>query len=150
MASDPAPDPAPPLAVCVVVAAGDRYLFVRRAPGRPAPGYWTPVTGKLEPGETLAEAAVREVREETGLDVSILPGELQRTLTADGGYLLVWFRAVPRGGQGPLILAPDEVSEARWVTAAEILELSPLFSATRDFFASEGDHAVAHPAPTHA
>lgn len=32
------------------------------------PGFWQSVTGSLEPGETLSEAAVREVHEETGLE----------------------------------------------------------------------------------
>ncbi|OFZ67119.1 MAG: dihydroneopterin triphosphate diphosphatase [Betaproteobacteria bacterium RBG_16_56_24] len=36
------------------------------------PGYWQSVTGSCEPGETLVETAVREVREETGLDARLL------------------------------------------------------------------------------
>lgn len=34
------------------------------------PGYWQSVTGSCEPGETLRDTALREVREETGLDAS--------------------------------------------------------------------------------
>jgi len=37
-------------------------------------GYWDFAKGKLEPGETVLEAAVREVKEETNLDVDIHPG----------------------------------------------------------------------------
>ena len=42
-------------------------LLIRRAPGRMYPGLWQCVTGKLEPGERIADGALREVAEETGL-----------------------------------------------------------------------------------
>ena len=48
-------------------ARGAEFLALRRAPGRNLPGVWQPVTGKIELLETPAEAALREVREETGL-----------------------------------------------------------------------------------
>ena len=49
-------------------AAGDpEILLIRRAPDRMYPGLWQCVTGKLEPGERIADAALREVAEETGL-----------------------------------------------------------------------------------
>lgn len=47
--------------------SGPRYLMLRRLPGRG--GFWQPVTGAPQPGETDAAAATREVREETGFDV---------------------------------------------------------------------------------
>src|SRR6476659_3380956 len=40
-------------------------LLIRRAPGRILPGLWQCVSGKLEPGERIAEGALREVAEET-------------------------------------------------------------------------------------
>lgn len=48
----------------VVVTAGGEYLLLNRV--RP-PGFWQSVTGSLEPGESLRCAALRELREETGL-----------------------------------------------------------------------------------
>lgn len=55
-----------PESVLVVVhAPGPRVLLLERV--RPE-GFWQSVTGSLEPGETPAEAAAREVAEETGLD----------------------------------------------------------------------------------
>ena len=45
--------------------AGAEILLIRRAPGRILPGLWQCVSGKLEPGERIAEGALREVAEET-------------------------------------------------------------------------------------
>lgn len=57
-----------PRSVQVVIFSGARearrYLLLRRVPEHG--GFWQSVTGSLEPGETHAQAAIREVREETG------------------------------------------------------------------------------------
>ena len=57
-----------PVSVLVVIytASGD-VLLLERADHR---GYWQSVTGSREQGEALAETAIREVREETGLDAA--------------------------------------------------------------------------------
>ena len=51
---------------------GWRVLVVRRGPGGRCPDAWEAVHGKIEPGERPEHAAVREVREETGLVVERL------------------------------------------------------------------------------
>ena len=43
------------------------FLALRRSVGSSLAGIWQPVTGKIDRGETMLDAAVREVREETGL-----------------------------------------------------------------------------------
>jgi 8-oxo-dGTP pyrophosphatase MutT (NUDIX family) len=48
-------------------AARLEILLIRRAPDRIFPGLWQCVTGGIEPGERVPRAAMREVREETGL-----------------------------------------------------------------------------------
>ena len=73
MGEDPVADAAAPghrlpHEVMVFVRRGDEYLVLHRSPHREA--YWHVVAGALEPGETPAEAAAREVREEVGLDAA--------------------------------------------------------------------------------
>ena len=53
-----------------VVERGGHYLVGKRPEGVPLAGYWEFPGGKIEPGETAEQAAVRECREETGLDVT--------------------------------------------------------------------------------
>jgi 8-oxo-dGTP pyrophosphatase MutT (NUDIX family) len=57
--------------VLLVTASLDVLLFSSLDPGNPdRPRHWFAVGGGVEAGETLAETAVREVREETGLELS--------------------------------------------------------------------------------
>ena len=51
---------------------GDEFLIGLRPEGAPLAGYWEFPGGKLQPGESAAEAAVRECLEETGLAVRVL------------------------------------------------------------------------------
>jgi dATP pyrophosphohydrolase len=67
-----------PVSVLVVIHSADgQVLLMERAD---APGYWQSVTGSQDAGETLLETAIREVREETGLDATafeLTPWEIE-------------------------------------------------------------------------
>jgi 8-oxo-dGTP pyrophosphatase MutT (NUDIX family) len=59
----------PPHEVLVVVRRGDEFLVLHRSPLHDA--YWHLVAGGIEPGESAAAAAARELREEVGLDEAV-------------------------------------------------------------------------------
>jgi 8-oxo-dGTP diphosphatase len=58
--------PRPELCVGIVAVRDEALLMVQRGRG-PGRGYWSLPGGRVEPGETMAEAVVRELDEETGL-----------------------------------------------------------------------------------
>ncbi len=124
-------------AIAAVVRRDDgRYLLVRRARGVSAGGYWTTVTGKPDPGESLAEALRREVREEVGLSVTA-GAELYRCDTHDRRFVIIWFEAAldePASAYGPLSLLVAEIDQALWLTAQEAAGCDPMFPDTRRFF----------------
>jgi len=119
-----------PLAVAVIVRHGDRVLLVQRAPTIALPGYWTPVTGRLEADESPADAAHREVFEEVGLRIDLGP-ELVRGPTSNGLFMLIYFAAHLRDDVSDPRPDPREVSEARWLTAEEALTVEPMLPTTR-------------------
>lgn len=117
--------------VAVIVRDDGRVLVIQRAPGVSRPGYWTPLSGRVEPGETHPEAVVRESREEVGLAVTPV-AKVWECDTDDGRYRLHWWTA--RAGAGRLELDPAEVSDARWIDPAEFGALDPTFADDRAFF----------------
>ena len=46
-------------AVVAVLLRADRVLAIRRGPGVARPGYWQPLSGRIEPGESQRDAVVR-------------------------------------------------------------------------------------------
>jgi 8-oxo-dGTP diphosphatase len=98
-----------------------RLLMVRRA-HEPAAGTWSVPGGRVEPGETDAQAVAREVLEETGLVVK--PGDLVGTVerpTASGDvYDIFDYAAEVVSGE---LAAATDAADARWVGDHELLEL---------------------------
>jgi NAD+ diphosphatase len=102
-------------AVIMLVEDGERLLLHRQKPW-PA-GMWSVLAGFLEPGETLEQAVVREVAEETGIKVA----ELRYVASQPWPFpasLMVAFTA--RAVGGTLTPAFDELEDARWFSRAEL------------------------------
>jgi 8-oxo-dGTP diphosphatase len=118
-------------AIVAVLRRDDRVLVIQRSPQVRHPGYWGPLSGKLELGETQEEAVVREVHEEVGLTVTPL-AKVWESVTGDHQFRLHWWTAETEAGE--VIMGPGEVSDARWVTAEEFLTMEPTFAADREFF----------------
>jgi ADP-ribose pyrophosphatase YjhB (NUDIX family)/GNAT superfamily N-acetyltransferase len=110
-----------PAAGAVVVDDDGRVLLVQRG-HEPERGRWTVPGGRLEEGETAAEAAVREVREETGLAVEVHEElwSLVKPVDDEHDYEIHDFRASVVGGE----LRPgDDAPDARWFAPEELTEL---------------------------
>jgi 8-oxo-dGTP pyrophosphatase MutT (NUDIX family) len=118
-------------AVVAVVARAGRVLVIKRGPQVARAGYWAPLSGRVEPGESQPEAVVREVREEVGLAVRPI-AKVWECDTDDGRFRLYWWTAEVTGGE--LMLDPYEVSEARWLWPAEFRQLAPTFADDHVFF----------------
>jgi 8-oxo-dGTP diphosphatase len=113
----------PVVGVGAVVVAGNSVLLVRRA-HEPLKGEWSLPGGGVELGETLEAAIMREVREETGLDIEVGPvvEVLDRLRLAPDGrlrfhFVLVDFLCRPMstaGGHGAISPASD-ADAAEWV-----------------------------------
>jgi len=121
--------PRVPCAGAVVHDGAGRLLLIRRGqePGR---GLWSLPGGRCEPGESAAETAVREVREETGLEVAAGPlvGTVERPGLGGAVYVIDDVACTVLGGE----LAPgDDADDARWVDAAG-LALLPLVDGLLD------------------
>ncbi|MCY3806922.1 MAG: NUDIX hydrolase [bacterium] len=123
--------------VCVgAIAVRDGcVLLVRRGHG-PAAGQWSVPGGRVEWGETLAAAVVREVAEETGLEV--LCEEFADWVERIGDqhhYVIADFWVTVLSDHPPV--AGDDAAEARWVPL-EGLDVLDLTAGLRDFFARIG------------
>jgi 8-oxo-dGTP diphosphatase len=110
-------------AVGVVCLRGDEVLLIRRGTP-PRLGEWSLPGGRIEPGEAVRDAALRELREETGVEAEladlldvvdgIFPGEPPRH------YVLIDFAARWISGEP---VAGDDAAEAAFHPLAQAVEL---------------------------
>lgn len=98
------------------LSSGWRVLVVQRARNTRCPGAWETVHGRIEPGEEPEQAAVREVREETGLAVerlynlTVQPFYLHTSHTVQLAVVFVAFVAEP----GEVVLG-EEHQDSAWL-----------------------------------
>jgi ADP-ribose pyrophosphatase YjhB (NUDIX family) len=109
---------------CVGAVATDeqgRLLMIQRGHD-PGAGLWSIPGGRIEPGETDAQALVREMLEETNLQVKVgrLIGRVQRPGLAGSVIDIRDYAATVTGGT---LRAGDDAADARWVTPAELARL---------------------------
>ncbi len=113
------PLPAPAPCVGVICLRGDEVLLIRRG-NPPRQGEWSLPGGRIEPGERAAEAALRELREETGVEaeivglVDVVDGVFPE---AQRHYVLIDYAAEWRSGEP---VAGDDATEARFVPVGDV------------------------------
>lgn len=111
-----------PVVRAIIVDEAGRVLLLRRANTGYGQGAWCLPGGKIDHGQTIAEALVREVREETELEVTraellLLQDSLPQ---APGGMHCInfYFRCRARGA----LRLNDESSASAWIAAAELAD----------------------------
>jgi ADP-ribose pyrophosphatase YjhB (NUDIX family) len=105
----------PFLTVCVVVIDDGNILLTKRNDFH----IWCLPSGGVEDGETAAEAAIRETKEESGVDIQLkaLVGIYSRPAEMPTGHAMV-FSAIPTGGE--LRVQPGETLEVRYFPFDEL------------------------------
>ena len=140
----------PVVGVGVVVWRGDRILLIKRGKP-PRQGQWSLPGGAQKLGETLAETARREVREETGIEIDL--GDIIATLDLidrdEAGhvrhhYTLVDFVAE---GQETTLQAGDDAADARWFSREEVDQLGLWSETFRVIDLAAGKRAAATKRP---
>lgn len=125
----------PQVCVGAVVIDGSQILLIQR--GRPPEaGRWSLPGGRVEHGETLAEAVVREVREETGLEVICGPliGWVER-IHEGFHYVILDFEATALEPEP--IRAGDDAADVAWIEIDDLGELH-LVEGVLEFLSDHG------------
>jgi 8-oxo-dGTP pyrophosphatase MutT (NUDIX family) len=111
-------------AVGVFVFSKDRFLLLQRNKEKPQGGQWGLPAGKIDEGETPLAAAIRELFEETGIQVDTME-ELGCGIWQFPGYALEFtsFR-LTLSGEVSISLGHAEHAAYKWVTPAECLAMT--------------------------
>ena len=125
----------PQICVGAIAVENECLLMIRR--GRwPGLGEWSLPGGRVEAGETLAEAVVRELVEETGVEAVCdqFVGWVER-IGEDYHYVILDFRVTVLEPTDPV--AGDDAIEAAWVPLPDVSEL-PLVEGLAEFLHDNG------------
>ena len=118
--------------VAAVIKDQNKFLLGKRSLSKKsAPGYWCPVSGKIEIGETEQEAVVREVFEEVNL-VVVAKSKLGIFDTRDRSATIHWWLVDVVSGAPSL--KNDEHSELGWFAITEMEILENIFSEDIELF----------------
>jgi mutator protein MutT len=113
----------PIVGVGAVIVNDGKAIIIKRA-NDPYKGQWSIPGGRVELGESLADAVRREMREETGLDVEVGPLiEVFERIQRDADqriryhFVIVDYLCTCVGGE---LCASDDAEEAAWVTGEDL------------------------------
>jgi 8-oxo-dGTP pyrophosphatase MutT (NUDIX family) len=134
------PDPIARTVGALFIRADGRVLLGLRAPTKKAwPGHWDSIGGRLEDGESLEEALIREIREEIGvtpLEYRLIAKVRERRPELYGDALHHVY-AVTRWRGGEPANVCDEHTELKWFSIGEMLLLTNIVDADYPRFARQ-------------
>jgi 8-oxo-dGTP diphosphatase len=121
--------PSRPVAAAIVTSAKG-VLISKRRNGEPSWGF---VTGEVEPGEDPKDAAGRETKEETGLEIRVGQSIGERVHPRTG-RMMIYFAARPVRSTKVFVGDAAELSEVKWASLSEAEEVLPdMFGPVRDY-----------------
>lgn len=109
---------------CIIFDKNKKVLLIHQIAG----DYWGFPKGHVEEGETELQTALREVKEEVGLDVEIIDPKYRYVLN----YIIkeknvdkttILYLARPKQENAKAIIQEAEVTESKWITTEEAFEL---------------------------
>ncbi len=113
----------PIVGVGIMIREGDNYLLIKRA-ANPDKGLWSVPGGLVEVGERIEDAAIREAKEETCLDVKLVErlGVVDKIEYDESGkvfyhFIIIQYLAEVIGGE---MCPMDDALEAKWVTLDQL------------------------------
>ena len=114
-------EPRPILGASAAVFRGNDVLLVKRGKP-PGAGLWSLPGGKVRRGETVLEAAIRELGEETGVVANLQPmAGFFEIITDDVHFVIACHAGLWRSGA---VIPGDDAEEARFVPLAEVATLA--------------------------
>ena len=120
------------VAVAVILRSDGTFLLASRPPGKPYAGYWEFPGGKVEPGETVHSALVRELHEELGIEVTHATPWITRYFDYPHAQVTLSFfrvsgwRGEPHAKEGQIL---------NWQTPGHI-QVNPVLPANHPVFAA--------------
>ena len=116
-------------AAVMLRADGQEFLLAQRPAGKVYAGYWEFPGGKVEPGETVRQALVRELQEELGITATACSPWLTRQFTYPHAAVRLNFWRVTAWEGEIGITAPLEHSAVDWMRRGEAARVSPILPA---------------------
>ncbi|MEW4456115.1 NUDIX domain-containing protein [Bremerella sp. JC817] len=132
-------------AVVGVILRQNCFLTIRRSQTVVAPGKVCFPGGGIQSGETEAEALVREIQEELGIE-SIAGERLFETVTPWGTSVAWWYATIQEDAQ--VVINLEEVAESFWRQPHELMRDPDLLTSNRDFLSAWGQATFAIPGIT--
>ena len=116
-------------AAVLLTADGSEFLLAQRPPGKVHAGYWEFPGGKVEPGESVRDALVRELNEELGITITACAPWLTRVFTYPHATVRLNFWRVT-GWDGEIgSVTPLEHSAVDWLACGKAATVAPILPA---------------------